>query len=169
MISVEIATVSALRHIAQNLREIDRVELSCTSPTDNPAEYLPDRIFAYAKWAFVTRDENRVALTAWGLVPMYPGVGAAFAFGTADWGRALWTMTRHVRRVMIPLVLDHGYHRIECRALASRDDVSRWIALFGAEREAVLRSSGKRGEDFVLYRWLSDERRRSKAEDLPAN
>lgn len=166
MIRVEIATVSALQYIAQHLREMDRVELACTSPTDDPAQYLPDRIFAHAQFAFVAIEQH-IPLTAWGLVPMYPGVGAAFAFGTEGWGRALWSMTRHVRRVMLPLVLDHGYHRIECRALKGRDDVARWVALLGAEQEAVLRSSGKRGEDFVLYRWLSNERPRAKAQDLP--
>jgi hypothetical protein len=166
MISVEIATFDALDYIAKNLRDADRRELSCTSPTDDPSRFLAQRIMAHAVYAFVARE--RKPISAWGLVPLYPGVGSAFAFGTADWGRALWAMTRHVKRFMIPLVLDHGYHRIECRALASRDDVARWIALFGAEREAVLRSSGKRGEDFVLYRWLSNERRRTQSKNVSA-
>jgi hypothetical protein len=159
-ISVEIATIKALRYIAENLREQDRTELSATAVSDNLTSYLSEKIMAHAEMAFVTFNERGVPMTAWGLVPQWPGVGSAFAFGTNDWGRALGAMTRNVRRFMIPFVLDNGYHRIECRALAHREDVGRWIALFGAKQEAVLRSSGRRGEDFVLYRWLSDEHRR---------
>ena len=157
MIRIDVATFPALDYIARRLREQDRIELAATSATDDARQYLPDKVMAHAVMAFVARNE-RVPVSAWGMVPLWPGVGAAFAFGTDNWGQALWPMTRHVRRFMIPFLLDHGYHRIECRALATRSDVGRWVALFGAEQEAVLRSSGKRGEDFILYRWLSERR-----------
>lgn len=160
MIRVEIATLDALKYVAEHMREADRVELSATSLSDS-ATYLADNIMAHAVAAFVARDENRLPISAWGLYPMWPGVGTVFAFGTDDWGKALLTMTRQVRRFMIPFVLDHGFHRVECRALAGRKDVARWLALLGAKQEAVLRSSGRRGEDFILYRWLSDEHRQA--------
>lgn len=158
MIRIEIATFDALDYIARRLREQDRVELAATSLSDDPSSFLADKVMAHSIMAFVARSD-RAPVSAWGMVPLWPGVGSAFAFGTDDWGQALWPMTKHVRRFMIPFLLDHGYHRIECRALATRQDVGRWVALFGAEQEAVLRSSGKRGEDFTLYRWLSNEHR----------
>jgi len=157
MIRIEIATFDTLDYIARHLREQDRIELAATSATDSPVEWLADKVMAHALMAFVARNE-RVPISAWGMVPLWPGVGAAFAFGTDDWGQALWPMTKHVRGFMMRFLLDNGYHRIECRALATRSDVGRWVALFDAEPEAVLRSSGKRGEDFILYRWLSDRR-----------
>lgn len=160
MISIEIATRDALTFIAKNLRADDRRELAATSISDDPSAFLPDKVMALSLLAFVARH-NTVPVSAWGLVPMWPGVGNAFAFGTSDWGHALLAMTKHVRRFMIPFLLDNGYHRIECRSLATRADVARWLRLFDAEMETVLRSSGKRGEDFVLFRWLSDERRRA--------
>ena len=156
MIRIEGATYDTVNYVAENLREQDRIELSATAVDDDL--HLADRVMGFASAAFVSLDETLVPISVWGLCPLWPGVGSAFAFGTNDWGRALWPMTRHVRRFMIPFLLDHGYHRIECRALATRQDVGRWVALFGAEQEAVLRSSGKRGEDLILYRWLSDRR-----------
>lgn len=156
MIRIEGATYDTVNYVAQHLREQDRIELSATAVDDDL--YLADRVMGYSSAAFVSLDEKLVPISIWGLCPLWPGVGSAFAFGTDDWGRALWPMTRHVRRFMIPFLLDNGYHRIECRALATRKDVGRWVTLFGAEQEAVLRSSGKRGEDFILYRWLSDRR-----------
>jgi hypothetical protein len=167
MIRVEAATFDAVAYVAANLREQDRVELSATSSPDGL--YLPERVMGYASAAFVSRDENAEPISVWGLCPMWPGVGTAFAFGTDQWPRALLTMTRHVKRFMLPLVLENGYHRIECRALAHREDVGRWVAQFGAVAEAVLRSSGRRGEDFTLYRWLSDEHRRRANPDQTGN
>ena len=159
MIEVDIATPDALRYIVAHLREDDRIELRAMSLSDDNVDYWVDRIMARSMIAFVARY-NGVPVSAWGMMPMWPGVGAAFAFGTDDWGRALLTMTKHVRRFMIPLLLEHGFHRIECRSLATRqEDMGRWLALLDAEPEAVLRGSGARGEDFILYRWLSDEHR----------
>jgi len=165
---VEAASFDALAYIVAHMREQDRIELAATSVNDSP-DYLARNVMAYAVCAFITRDENGVPVTAWGLMPMWPGVGLAFAFGTDNWGRALLTMTRHVKRFMIPLVLDNGYHRIECRAMSGRADVGRWVAQFGARAEAVMRSSGRRGEDFTLYRWLSDEHRRRTTTDKTRN
>lgn len=159
MIRVEGATFDALKYVVAHMRESDRIELAATSVSDSP-DHLAGSVMQYAVAAFIARDEMGVPITAWGLMPMWPGVGLAWAFGTDHWPRALLTMTRHVKRFMLPLVLDNGYHRIECRALAHRKDVGRWVAQFGAVEEAVLRSSGRRGEDFTLYRWLSDEHRR---------
>jgi hypothetical protein len=158
MIRIEVATFEALDYIARRLREQDRIELAATSLSNDPATFLADRVMAHSVLAFVARND-RAPVSAWGMVPLWPGVGSAFAFGTDDWGQVLWPMTKHIRRFIMRFLLDHGYHRIECRALATRQDVGRWVALFGAEQEAVLRSSGKRGEDFILYRWLSDEHR----------
>jgi hypothetical protein len=156
MIRIAPATRPALDYIERNLRDIDRRELAATSFSDTQFR-LADRVMAAAVMAFVASDQQPIS--AWGLVDLWPGVGSAFAFGTDEWGRALWPMTRHVRRFMMPLLLEHGYHRVECRALSDREDVGRFVALFDATQEAVMRSSGKRGEDFIIYRWLSNERR----------
>jgi hypothetical protein len=156
-ITVTGATYRAVDYIAERLRASDRQELEAMSGADLQ---LARRVMTFAAMAYVAFDQRSgTPISAWGLVPLWQGVGSAFAFGTDDWGKALLAMTKHVKRFMIPLVLDHGYHRIECRALAHRDDVASWVGIFGAEQEAVLRSSGRRGEDFILYRWLSDEHR----------
>jgi hypothetical protein len=165
---VEAASLDALSYIIAHMRESDRIELAATSCTGD-TDYLPRAIMGFAVAAFVARDEAGTPVSAWGLTPLWPGVGLAWAFGTDQWPRALLTMTRHVKRFMIPLVLDNGYHRIECRAMSGRADVGRWVAQFGAKAEAVMRSSGRRGEDFTLYRWLSDEHRRRATADKAGN
>lgn len=155
MIRIEGGRFKTICDIANRMRMDDRVELAATSPQMSSA-VLARGIMAKAELVFVARY-NGVPAACWGMMPMWPGVGYAFAFGTDDWGKVLIAVTRFVRGFMVSYLLDNGYHRIEARSLATRSDVGRWLEIFGAEAEAVLRGSGARGEDFVLYRWLSDE------------
>lgn len=157
-VTIKIAQREPLDYIAQHLRDYDYVELAATSAYGDPVPHLADRVLANAVLAFVA-FYGGTPVSAWGVVPMWPGVGTAFAFGTDDWGKVLLPMTRHVCGFMMRFLLENGYHRIECRSLASRPDVERWLQLFDAEQEAVLRGSGARGEDFILYRWLKHEPR----------
>lgn len=165
-VRIEPATLPALQHIMRRLRAIDRAELTATALSDD-LDNLPALITRFCVTAFVAIDEQPIA--AWGLMPMWPGVGTAWAFGTDDWDQALLAMTRHVRRFMLPMLMRQGYHRIEARGLAQRPDTERWLKVFGARPEVVLRCFGKSGEDFVLYRWLSHERRQTKSVALSAD
>jgi hypothetical protein len=155
-IRIEPATLPTLQHIAERLRDVDRQELLATGSEAHVLQ-LPRRVMTHHVSAFVAIDSERGPVAAWGLLELWPGVGAAFAFGTDGWGLALRAMTKHVREFMIPMVIDAGYHRIEAKALAHRRDVERWVSLFGATPEGLLRSAGKRGEDLVQYRWLAHD------------
>src|SRR5262245_28749131 len=165
-VRIEIATHDAVKYIAYHLREMDLRELTAMSAYVDPRPTLADRVMANALMCFIARNES-APISCWGMVPMWRGVGLAFAFGTDQWGSALLAMTKQVRGFMMRFLLENGYHRIECRSLASRPDVGRWLALFDAEQEAVLRGSGARGEDFILYRWLKYERRPAAPEGIP--
>jgi hypothetical protein len=166
-VSISAGTPQSVRHVVEHMRESDRIEISATTPNMDPDE-LTSRIMLIADMVFVARH-NDVPASCWGLMPMWPGVGYAFCFGTDDWGAVLLAMTRHVRRFMVPLLLDTGFHRVETRSLATRQDVGRWLEIFGAEAEAVMRGSGARGEDFILYSWLSDEHRSAQIKNAPGN
>jgi hypothetical protein len=167
MIRISIGTFDSVRHVVEHMRASDRIEIAATTPNMDPEE-LTKRIMLSADMVFVARH-NGVPASCWGLMPMWPGVGYAFCFGTDDWGAVLLAMTRHVRRFMVPLLLDTGFHRVETRSLATRHDVGRWLEIFGAEAEAVLRGSGARGEDFILYAWLRNERQSATIQDTPGD
>lgn len=164
-VRVEPATLEALQHIVQHLRAIDRDELLATTVGDDLSS-LPGRIMQFCIMSFVAADEAPIA--AWGIRPMWPGVCTVWAFGTDDWDRALMPMTRHGREFMIPTLLKQGYHRIECRSLADREDTARWLRLFGATPEATLRCYGKSGENFTLYRRVDYDLRQATPQYWPA-
>jgi hypothetical protein len=56
---------------------------------------------------------------------------------------------------MVPALLEAGYHRAECRSLASRQDTRLWLTGLGWVEEAVLAEFGSRRENFVLYAWTA--------------
>jgi hypothetical protein len=139
-----------------NLRELDRRELLATGCV---LDELPARVMHGSEFVFVAVDEWQIPQAIWGLMTQRKGVGTGFAFGTDHWGRALPAIMRNIRRFVLPYLLQSGIHRVECAALAHRHDVERFLALMGAQPEAVLRQWGVNGEDFVSYRWLADEHR----------
>lgn len=155
---VEPATEQCLKFIVGRLRQVDRRELAAGGMS---IDTLPERAMELSVMAFCAIDRYGLPQAAWGLCPLRKGVANGWAFGTEHWGRALPTLVRHIRRFWVPWVLQNGIHRIECSALAYRKDVERFLALIGAQPEAVLRQWGINGEDFVSYRWLADEHRAS--------
>jgi len=156
--SIAFGTREALDYIARNLRHQDLQEIAAMSPIADPRPFLAFKIMSHAREVYVASKEMPIA--AWGFVELWPHVASCFAFGTNDWGLVVGAVTRHVRKYMFPRVVAAGYHRMECRALACREDVGRFVALIGGEPEAILRKAGKNGEDLIIYRWIE---RRSKA------
>jgi hypothetical protein len=118
---------------------------------------LPGILMQHQMFAFCAFDYASGPISVWGMILKRPGVGAGFAFGTDEWGRALLPMVRQIRGFVLPLLLDMGIHRVEAVALRRRDDVRRFMELIGAWPEGVLQGYGSGGEDFVSYRWLSNE------------
>jgi len=149
------ATFSQLVYVVQHLRDLDRRELAAME-CDVCA--LPGHIIEKNVFAFCALD-GKVPVAAWGMLQQRRGVGSGFAFGTDRWGEALPTIVHNMRGFVLPFLVRSGYHRVECAALAHRNDVRRFLALIGAKPEATMQQSGINGEDFVLYRWLADEYR----------
>jgi hypothetical protein len=94
-------------------------------------------------------------VAALGFYSMTPTCAGCWALGTPAW--PIKEVTRHVQNIMIPKLLKAGFHRAECRALASREDTRRWLTALGWKAEAVLSGFGIRREDFILFAWRADE------------
>jgi hypothetical protein len=108
-------------------------------------------------FAFCAVDYELGPIAIWGMTSRRSGVGAGFAFGTDNWGKALRPMTRNIRDFVLPFLLDNSFHRVEAAALAWREDVARFMTMIGAKSEGYLRGYGSGMEDFISYRWLAYE------------
>jgi hypothetical protein len=150
----------ALSHIITNLRPEDREEIEAVRGKGFDRLRMSMELCQLAAthdgWIFWNgaTDEPIAALGAWAMTPKVAG---CWAFGTVDWPLAVKAVTKHVRKIMIPGLLQAGFHRAECRALASREDTERWLTGLGWRAEAVLVGFGVRREDFTLFAWIANE------------
>lgn len=149
-----------LMHLLAHLRDSDRAEITASRGGVHPVEMALEigKMMAFPRsLAWLFWQENGDPVACLGAFAMTPTCAGCWAFGTKAWSEALPTVTRHVHRIMIPALLESGFHRAECRALSSREDTRRWLTGLGWKEEAVLSGFGIRREDFSLFAWLADE------------
>ena len=82
-----------------------------------------------------------------------PAVWQVFMFATDKWPRVALSVTRHVRKVMIPILYDAGANRAECRSHGQYKWAHRWLECLGARHEATFEEYGPRRETYFLYAW----------------
>lgn len=148
-----------LVHILEHLRPDDLREIEAVRGELDPlkiAVELSKLALSSGAWLFWTED-TKEPVACLGSFAMTPTCVGCWAFGTTNWDKILLAVTKHVQRIMIPALLKAGFHRAECRALASREDSSRWLTGLGWKKEAVLSGFGVRREDFILFAWLADQ------------
>lgn len=143
--------LAALEFICCNLRAADREEVFANRWNDDPFALAQDTYnagdFQWIAW----RDGLPVASI--GAIPVWPGVWQVWAYGTDDWLKVAVTLTKHVKRFMIPAIENTGAHRAQCFALGSHETARRWLERLGAAPECVLDNYGRHGQTFVLYSW----------------
>jgi hypothetical protein len=166
MIEISNADRGMVQAILDNLRVDDAEEMEAAG-TD--IDRLASTLMRHSQFAFCAWDPELGPISVWGLVLRRPGVGAGYAFGTDDWGRAVLPMVRQIKGFVLPYLVSSGIHRVEAVAMRQRDDVRRFMNLIGAKAEGVLTGYGTCGEDFVSYRWLADEYECDRAEATQAN
>jgi hypothetical protein len=149
-----------IKAVLSTLRSDDYLEMIAA---EIDLDRLPDMIMRHKVFAFCAFDYNLGPIAVWGMVQRRAGVGAGFAFGTDSWSKVLLPMLRQIRGFVLPFIDHSGFHRVEAAALSYREDVARFMSLIGAEPEGLLRGYGTDGEDFISYRWLSDEYRHTRA------
>lgn len=142
-------------HITSHLRDRDREEIFATRYGEEPKDLARDATFSGAfRWIAY---HDGVPTAAIGAVPRWPNVWTVWAFGTDDWDKTVLTLTRHVRRFMIPAIYGSGAIRADCLALAAHEDARKWLTALGATPEKVLDNWGKNGEAFVSYCWTREQ------------
>lgn len=137
--------------ITSNLRQRDRDELFATNYGEDPELLARHAVAGGAfRWAAYLDGEPVAAI---GAFPRWPGVWTVWAYGTDDWPSVVVSVTRHVRRFMLPAIVNSGAHRADALALAEHSDARRWLISLGAKEEHTLDGWGKKGQTFVSYVW----------------
>lgn len=147
-------TPAGALYAAQHMRARDREEFKATRfDTDDFAAdvaegacYVPDM-----GWEFCI---DGVVIGVVGVRPLWPTVWYAWMYATDDYDKVILTMTKWIRRVIIPMLWNGGARRVETKSLAKNTEAHKWLEFMGAVLEAPLEAYGKNGEDFVVHKWI---------------
>ena len=136
--------------VAHRMREWDRREIFATRPNDDCDALARDAV-AIGAIGWTAGLERPIA--AFGCAEMWPGVYSMWLFATDEFHQIRFSMTRLVKRRIVPMLFDAGAHRLEARSMEGHHDAQGWLKLIGARREATLKAYGKDRQDFHLYVW----------------
>jgi hypothetical protein len=142
-------TIDGLLHVLAHLRAHDEAEVRATIDQGD-IESTGKLIWSIPgpKWEALAGDGEPAVIG--GFVPVWPGLGSGWMWGTDRWNDVVLEVTRAMKRHILPALDAKGVHRIECRPMANNDAVIRWLGLVGFRQEAVTAQFGRGFEDFVL-------------------
>lgn len=140
-----------LLYVAANMRQSDRKEIYATRWREEPADVaicaLQSAPFCY------TAFHNGEPVAAVGAFPKHPGVWSVWFFATDKWDTVSISVTKFIKRVIIPSLVQIGAHRAECDSIEGHDDAHLWLEFLGAKREHSKPLYGKNRETFHCYKW----------------
>lgn len=149
-----------LLYIARNMRPEDRDEIYATRWSEDPNQLVDDCMSVASLPTSHTAMmglERPIAVI--GAVEPWPGCWDVWLFATEEFPLIAFSMTKYVRKVFIPALLERGMKRAHCRSIVGHTKNHAWLRENGAnlEHERVLKSWGKDGEDFVMFTWFRDD------------
>lgn len=152
---IEPLALEPILHVARNMREEDRREITAARWTFDP-DQIAQETFALSRFGCVAwHDGVPVAVVA--TIECWPGFYSVGMFATDAWPEVACSLTRWARKRMAASLLAAGAHRMECRTIEGHEAARRWLERLGAVREAVMPDMGRNRETFYLYAWrLSD-------------
>jgi hypothetical protein len=158
---IEPATPSAIRAVAEHMRDQDAAEFLAVSHAETRDELVEGLVSGYGP-----RDDLIMACTddlepvaIGGLIEHRPNVATLLFFATDAFPQIALGLTRFIRCNLFPKVIEAGVHRIECISIADYTENHRWIQLLGLrEPPMLLKRYGKSAEDFLMFAWVVDVR-----------
>lgn len=146
------STLDRVRYVARNMREADRVECFAMMAADDPDAVAAQ--MAGLRIAVVIGADDGVPVAAAGAIECWPGLWRVGLIATDRWPEVVLATTRWVKRGMLPTLVGHGAHRVDCLVWLGNELAWRWLELLGATRESVHRAYGRNREDFASYVWF---------------
>jgi hypothetical protein len=74
-------------------------------------------------------------------------------FATDLWPAVALSVTRNIRREMMPAMIDSGAVRADCWSMEGHHAAHRWLEVLGAVREATVEDYGPSRKPYHCYSW----------------
>ena len=135
------------------MREADRQEIHGVRGHLSASVLAYETVIAAAMGIANIEHVNGKPASIVGATPMHPGVWSVWSYGTDDWGKACLRQTRWALRVLKPLLIKRGCHRLQCESREDHFDAHNWLRSCGAKPEGVLSGFGCDGSDYIQFVW----------------
>ena len=150
-VSLEDATYADAVFIARRMREWDAKEILPVMLGSSHLENLAlgVSIAEYSKCAFW----NGKPVSVFGASPLAPLSYSVFMYATDDWPHVALSVTRHIKKVMLPYYAARGANRAECRTHGEYLWAHRWLEFMGAHKESEIKDYGAQRMTYFMYVW----------------
>lgn len=153
MSSVELtpAAYGDVVFVARRMREADVEEILPLTHTGKPEDLAAGVVTAGGIATVALCDGVPVA--AYGACIVRPQIWTVWMFATDRWPDVALSVTRDIRRHMMPAMLAGDAVRADCWSMDGHDVAHRWLELLGAVREATIEDYGPTRKSFHCYSW----------------
>lgn len=142
-------------HVVDRMRDSDAAEIYNTRWTDSPHDLVQDTLLHHRFSWIAAHDGEPIAVVGAG--PKHPNCWSVHMYATDDFHKLSVSLSKFIRRVMIPALYAAGAHRAECASSDDHTTAHRWLEWLGARREAEMRGYGKDGQSYFLYAWSRND------------
>ena len=138
-------------YIARRLRALDAEEIFPLLWHDSPEDLAAGTIAAGGMATVALSGGRPVA--AFGAHLSRPQMWTVWMFATDLWPAVALSVTRNIRRKMMPAIIDSGAVRAACWSMEGHHVAHRWLEVLGAVREATIEDYGPSRKSFHCYSW----------------
>tara|TARA_R110000824_G_scaffold329221_1_gene516033 strand:+ start:1069 stop:1656 length:588 start_codon:yes stop_codon:yes gene_type:complete len=134
------------------MRRLDAEEILPLVWTGKPEDLAAASIYGggYSRVAFAN---DGAPVAAWGANLTRPLWYSVWMFSTDRWPEVALTVTRSIKRELIPELIDAGAVRADCWSMHGHHVAHRWLECLGARREATLEDYGPSRKTYHCYSW----------------
>jgi hypothetical protein len=137
--------------IARNMRELDAEEILPLIWSRKP-EDLAAISCATGGIATVALSDG-CPVAAYGAYLSRPQMWTVWMFATDRWPEVVSSVTKDIRRRMMPEMLGGDAVRADCWSMEGHNMAHRWLEVLGATREASIEDYGPTRKTFHCYSW----------------
>ena len=151
LVTIDSATREAVLNAAERISDLDKIDLSMLSFEQD----IKDTCLSLLNmcddsgycWVFFYDGKPEAF---YGVCETLPGIWSVFGFGTENFYKIKYTVTKFIKRRVIPIVVAKNARKAVALV---RGDGNKWLQNLGAKIEVVLKGWGKDGSNYTMLTW----------------
>lgn len=137
--------------VARNMRKMDKEEIYPLIYNPSP-ENLAAFTIAVGGISMCANFMGR-PVAVFGAGEVRPRNHSVWMFATPKWPKVALSVTRYIKKILMPNLIKLGSNRAECFTLKGHNVAQDWLSALGAKRESTLDDYGPERKTYYCYSW----------------